>query len=520
MRESFWKIFVGITMMFLLTTPVWGQLGTAASADDGPALTAVDGISHGDVVNLLNNDPSSLDHLRTLGLIVFTTPFNTADGLGDGPFIPGEGNPTEFGHRPTLQGNGLHLRLNGLDAQSCNECHSLISHATTPPELGIGGAGTVAQSAFPAATLLDIADTFDDRIQYVPGHDPDLPLDRDGVADFNGRFINAPFLFGGGGVEALAKEMTADLQRFLKEALDAPAGTVISLDTHGVNFGSITNLGHGLVELDLDGIGSGEPDGGPYSRVSAQDIQALREQLVVRPFGRKGEAFTMRDFDRGAMQFHFGMQPVEVPTIGSLDEDRDGLANEMTIAEMTVLHIFDVTNPVPTMAELDRDGQIGFELFQDLGCADCHRPELRTKERVVTLSHPEIAESPFANVYAKLDLQQIGFAPDPNGNGVIVPLFSDLKRHDMGPGLAETCEPCEVPNEEFITARLWGIADTGPYLHDGRATSLYQAIVMHGGDADPARIAFQGLGVSDQKRVIHFLRHLRTPVNPNEDILP
>ena len=63
-------------------------------------------------------------------------------------------------------------------------------------------------------------------------------------------------------------------------------------------------------------------------------------------------------------------------------------------------------------------------------------------------------------------------------------MFSDLKRHDMNPALAETLEPAlsplEIPNSHFVTARRWGIADTAPYLHDGRAATLYQAIRYHG----------------------------------------
>ena len=53
----------------------------------------------------------------------------------------------------------------------------------------------------------------------------------------------------------------------------------------------------------------------------------------------------------------------------------------------------------------------------------------------------------------------------------------------MGDGLKEDFESAEISNREFITARLWGVADTAPYLHDGRATTLFQAINAHGGEA-------------------------------------
>ena len=72
------------------------------------------------------------------------------------------------------------LRINGLDAQSCNECHTIVSNRSNPPTLGI------------MPTLLDVADSSDDRVHYVPGHNPDLPLTADGVADYSGRFANPP----------------------------------------------------------------------------------------------------------------------------------------------------------------------------------------------------------------------------------------------------------------------------------------------------------------------------------------
>jgi hypothetical protein len=407
-----------------------------------------------------------------------------------------------------LQGNGTLLRVNGLDAQSCNECHTIVSNATRFPTLGFGGVGGMVQNAIIMPSLIDVADSFDDRVVYQSGHDPDLPLEFDGVADFNGRFANPPFLFGGGGVELLGKEMTADLQALLAQARAAVPGTVTSLDTHGVHFGYITTLVGGEVELDVEGIGPEDIEGLPAEEV-----------LVVRPFGRKGENFSMRDFDRGAMQFHFGIQPVEV--VGAdLDEDGDGLDNEVTVAEMSMLHIFDVTNPPPVRDPLSQGAQRGQRTFRQIGCTQCHIPAIATRATAVPLAHPEVATNPSQNVYFEVDLTAVGFAADPNGTGVVVPLFADLKRHRMGPRLAETFERGELANDEFTTARLWGVADTAPYLHDGRATTLYQAIEFHGGEAQSARDNFLALNAGKQQDLIDFLKSLRTPEMPNEELLP
>lgn len=468
---------------------------------------------HLELAGEIESGQSGLDFIRRLGLEIFTGRFIKEDGYGDGPFDLAEWqeDPTALGHRATLQGNGTLLRLNGLDAQSCNECHSIVSHRTNPPKLGIGGVGGMVQNAVIMPSMIDVADSGDDRTSFVPGHEPDLPLEADGVADFNGRFANPPFLFGGGGVELLAKEMTIDLQKLLEVAQDSPAGTVVELDTHGVNFGSLTSLGGGDVDLSaIEGVGPKETDG-----LDPADV------LVVRPFGRKGDNFSMRDFDRGAMQFHFGIQPVEVVDpagVGGVDEDGDGVTDEISVFDMSVLHVFDVTNPVPRILPLNADAEAGLGHFLDIGCASCHRPSLETRSRKIPLAHPEVANDPEANVYLEINLVQVGFEPVPGG-GVYVPLFADLKRHRMGPRLAESFERADLEQDEFTTARLWGIADTAPYLHDGRATTLFEAIELHGGEAQAARDAFMALPNPERRKLIKFLRRLRVPPAPNKELL-
>jgi len=499
------KVFLS-TLLLLVTAGATVQ----AQVDVGPAHPTLPPLQ--DILDDYDAGLLNLKDLRRFGLSVFSTPFNTYDGLGDGPFDSTETDRLAFGHRPTLQGNGLFLRVNGLDAQSCNECHTIVRNRTRPPTLGLAGVGGVVQNAIIMPSLIDVADSLDGRVVYQSGFDPDLPLVFDGVADYNGRFANPPFLFGGGGVELLGKEMTVRLQHLLDVAQSSPSGTTISLDTHGVNFGSITSLGGGDVELNVEGIGPEHIDGVPPEEV-----------LVVRPFGRKGENFSMRDFDRGAMQFHFGVQPVEVVDpneIGGVDEDGDGVTDEVTVAEMSMLHIFDVTNPRPIIRAYSDDAEEGFEIFQNIGCVDCHRPRMKTKTKFLPLAHPEDPTDPLANVYFEVNLVKVGFRPDPNGNGVVVPLFADLKRHDMGPRLAETFERGEIPNEDFTTARLWGISDTAPYLHDGRATTLYQAIEFHGGEALTQRNNFFSLSNANQRKVLDFLKSLRAPRRPNEELLP
>jgi hypothetical protein len=488
-------------------------LALAASLAAGAARAETSGLqlirskSH---YSAANPATGRLADIRRLGMLIFSTPLTKADGHGDGPFDPAKGPNFLPGNRPTLQGNGTILRVNGLDAQSCNECHTIVKNTTQPPTLGIAGVGGMVQDAIIMPSLIDVADSFDGRMVYIPGHDPDLTMVSDGVADFNGRLANPPFLFGGGGIEMLAKEMTQDLQALLVQARHAPAGTVTSLDTHGTNFGYLVSSGGGSVDMShVQGVG-------PEHMASVTPEEAL----VVRPFGRKGDNFSMRDFDRGAMQFHFGMQPVEV--VGeNVDADGDGVVNELTVDEMSFLHIFDVTNPVPHVDAMDSSALAGFQTFQSIGCANCHKPVLKTRGHLLPLATPEVATNPTANVYRRIDLVNVGFPAVPGEDGVFVPCFADLKRHDMGPRLAESFESDRRGNSNsvFTTARLWGIADTAPYLHDGRATTLTEAIEFHGGEAQAARDAFMALSQAQRDDLLHFLGKLRTPDHPNQELV-
>ena len=160
----------------------------------------------------------------------------------------------------------------------------------------------------------------------------------------------------------------------------------------------------------------------------------------------------------------------------------------------------------------------GERVFFEAGCAVCHVPSLRTDSRVLSYSFPEEETDPLANPYFLVDLVEspAGFAPTSNG-GMTVPLFSDLKRHDMGPELAESFG--HELDSQFITARLWGVADTAPYLHDGRALTLTDAILMHGGDAAPASSHFANLSDADRISLLEFMRYLRTPTDPAADLL-
>jgi hypothetical protein len=420
----------------------------------------------------------SLREMRQAGLKMFATPFNKLDGYGDGVVNPFD--TTSPGGRPTLQNNGTFLRINGLDAQTCMECHSVGSNAVVPFRFAVGGFGGANNNAIFQPRNVDVSDS---------GHN--------GFAALDGRFINPPFLFGSGGVELLAKEMTAALQKLKAQAHSAP-GTPVALLVKGVSFGSIS----------FDAASNA---------FDVSHVRGIDSDLVLRPFGRKGSFSTVRRFDTDALQFHFGMQPDEVVGDG-VDGDNDGVVHEVLPGEVSALEIFN-TNLERPVTDRPQARLPGLATFNVIGCAECHRPALDTVARALTYSFPEVETDPAANVYFAADLHTSPAGFDLNSSGGLsVPLFSDLKRHDMGPALAEsTGSPLDA---QFITARLWGIGDSAPYLHDGRATTLTEAILLHGGEATVARNNFAALPAGEKIALLEFLRNLRTPRHPAQDIVP
>ena len=91
---------------------------------------------------------------------------------------------------------------------------------------------------------------------------------------------------------------------------------------------------------------------------------------------------------------------------------------------------------------------------------------------------------------------------------IVVSLYGDLKRHDMGPGLAEAVDDIGTGNSVWKTRELWGVGNTGPWLHDGRATTLDEAILWHGGEAMQARNNYNDLLQEQKNDVVSFLKNL------------
>jgi CxxC motif-containing protein (DUF1111 family) len=112
--------------------------------------------------------------------------------------------------------------------------------------------------------------------------------------------------------------------------------------------------------------------------------------------------------------------------------------------------------------------------------------------------------SPGATVFANAGC--VGcHKPSFSSEGKTAQLYSDLLLHDMGPGLADNFPDNSASGSEFRTMPLWRVSDRPRFLHDGRATTIDQAIEAHGGQAATAQAAYSALSASDQAALLAFL---------------
>ena len=460
---------------------------------DAPAIQihfSQSGIEHGKY---------TLEELIEHGRVLFTASFNSLDGAGR----PNRTGDAEF--RQPRDGIDSFNRISGPDANACSGCHN------NPV---IGGGGDNVANAFVLGQRFDFVDFDDqmefdfrtelqDRLQYEQEDEDPLTLRNVG----NER--NTVGMFGSGFVELLAREMTRELlaqeEEIKAEAKSSGWPVRREISAKGIDFGAIT----------------AHPNGFVYT----SEVDGVAGDLIVRPFSQKGVFRSLREFNNDAMLHHHGIENYE--RVGSfIDRDGDGVVNEMTPGDATALVAFLVTLPAP-IPESPKDPEhraiveAGRNTFSEIGCASCHIPELPLESLIFTEPNefnvgrdlrPEAVDA-----VLEIDLSEYAseLKVDENGH-YLIPVFSDLRRHDMGeygPLDNEEVIQAGIPTEDWMTRRLWGFASEPPFLHHGRATLISDAIIAHGGDAEEQRDLFMALPEEEQDELIAFLRTLTTPVD-------
>lgn len=267
---------------------------------------------------------------------------------------------------------------------------------------------------------------------------------------------------------------------------------------------SIPLFGVGLFEFISDAtiVSNTDPNDADGDRISGRynvDAASGGTGIVLGRFGVKSQANNIEVFTRGPLQNQMGITSdpflggaglvslcssllpqggtgADTPTF-----DADGVADpEISTQDLGDLIAFTRFLAPPQPKRFNQDARAGEQLFDSLGCTACHIPSL------------------------------------PSSRGP-VRAYTDLLLHDLGPANADGIHfgdpqassiDGSMTTQEFRTAPLWGVSHFGPWLHDGSAGTLRDAIEAHDGEASLVIGSWNGLSETDKARVITFLEHL------------
>jgi CxxC motif-containing protein (DUF1111 family) len=270
----------------------------------------------------------------------------------------------------------------------------------------------------------------------------------------------------------------------------------------GVGFSKLTppaNTGLGFLdavsdEEILSWADPGDTDGNGISgRPNWIDLQ---DYLFTRPgaveqngryigrFGKKAAAYDLLQQTAQAYNQDIGITSTFEPFDTHTGLETDPEISDKVIQDV-VFYLKTLKAPIPRNIHQE-DVSAGKKVFENIGCASCHRPEMKT------------GASSIAALSGKT------FYP-----------YTDLLLHDMGPGLDDGYTEGTAETSEWRTPALWGLglskfSQGGGYflLHDGRARSIEEAILMHGGEGEASRESFESLTDTDRSKLIKFLENL------------
>ena len=188
-------------------------------------------------------------------------------------------------------------------------------------------------------------------------------------------------------------------------------------------------------------------------------------------FGLQAHTSNIRDFIGNALAGEIGISnPVNRdPRLRQDDNDVSDPESTAQTVELLTAYVRSLPAPQPLEAINGAEAQAGRKLFGDIGCATCHRPD-----------------------------------PDPAAPGA----YTDLCVHKLGAELAGGIVDFSAQADEWRTAPLWGLGRRQAFLHDGRTTSLAEAIRLHGGEAEASAKRFGGLAEAEREQLLAFLKAL------------
>ena len=418
--------------------------------------------------SLQGGDTSSSD--RTA--LAFENPASNLDAEGDQRHREGDKNfGSIFVTPPATFNAGLGPLFNN---NSCDSCHT--KNGRGQPVFGTGFQGSQA------ILRVSIAG----GVQEVPGSPGDVPGIGTQLKDHatfgtsancvvNLQWEAVPGEFDDGQAFELRKP---NISVTLANGSQLAADVMTSVRTAPPVFGV------GLLEAipDADIIALADPDDADGDGISGRPNYIwdfLKQSVGLGRFGRKANRVSLLEQSAAAYANDIGVSnPVFPDANGSSDIDN-------TILKSVEFYVQSIA--VPVAGDItDSSVKSGERLFIESSCGSCHTPKLQTG------SHPLAALT----------------------NQTIFP-YTDLLLHDMGEGLADNRPDFQASGSEWRTTPLWGIgvtatilSSTENFMHDGRARTLEEAILWHGGEAEGAKEKFRTMSASDRKHLIDFLKSL------------
>ena len=235
----------------------------------------------------------------------------------------------------------------------------------------------------------------------------------------------------------------------------------------------------------------------PGSSAVKGRVSRLKDGRIGR-FGWKAQTATLKEFVLSAAAGEMGL---EVPGRRQAADPRlpgilaKGLDMDAAECDALTSYVRGLPTPIAIRPADDRESaqvKAGEEIFKSIGCAQCHLPKLGGVEGIYSdlLLHemsPELADSDAYSVFAgDAPRAEVAAAPDRAGTG-------------------------PATTREWRTPPLWGLRDSGPYLHDGRAATIDQAIASHAGQGAPSARRYADLSPRRKRHLAAFLGSLAAP---------
>ncbi len=453
----------------------------------------------------------SIPELVEFGRTLFVANWTVDDGAGR-PLSKGTGKALA-NSTSALRGERAFNRISGPAAMSCVACHR-------HPAGMAGGGGDFVSNVFEGAERFDFV-TFDRQDEQVTGgafDESGAPVSLQAI----GNLRSTPSLFGAGYLEMLARQITAELQR-IRDSLQA--GQSKALVASGISFGTLARRADGHWETSA-------VEGLPPQSLESSSPRG--PSLAVRPWQQSGTTVSLREIINTSYNQHIGIQTVERFGLNA-DPDGDTVINEMTRGDVTAVTAFIATLPVPGRVvpgnqEVASDIAVGERTFERIGCSSCHVPSLPLQRSWWTYSEPgphnQSGTLQVARRVLRIDLTASGLPHPrliPSGDVVRVPAFTDFKLHDITDSADATMkEPLDLNqpatsamfrqgNRRFLTRRLWDVGSRAQFFHDGRFTTIRDAVLAHSGEALAQRRAFEQLSFNERRSVLQFLASLQAP---------